>query len=244
MKMNALLHRLLALAGIAMVGLSAPALAIHPLDIGVIGGTGTIGQRIVDEALARGHRVTVFARDPSRVDQDRERLRAVRADALDSAGIATHAAGLDVLVSAVGTGRLADADGSIYLRTAQSLVAALRTLDDRAPRLLVVGGVGSLIAPDGGLVLDRVPAERRPEHLGQKAALDFLRGIDDVKWTYLSPPARIAPGERTGRYRLGDDRLLLDADGAAGISMEDYAVALIDEAESARHVGMRFTVAH
>ena len=84
-----------------------------------------------------------------------------------------------------------------------------------------------------------------PEHLGQKAALDFYRGVDDVQCAYLCPPGRIGPGERTGAYRVGEDDLLTDENGESdAISMEDYAMAVLDEADEPRHVGRRFTVAY
>lgn len=241
--MNVIRHSCMAVvAGVTLLT-SQPLSAATTLDIAVIGGTGTIGQRIVDEALSRGHRVTVIARDPSRLARSHERLAAVAGDALALAP--ESIAGMDVVVSAVGTGRTPGADGSIYLKTAQSLIAALRSLGDAAPRLIVVGGVGSLTRPDGTLVLEHVSEDRRPEHRGQQEALEYYRGIDNLRWTYLSPPAGISPGERSGRYRIGGDALLLDAEGRpATISMEDYAVALIDEAENARHIGQRFTVAH
>jgi uncharacterized protein len=120
----------------------------------------------------------------------------------------------------------------------------LRVLGDAAPRLIVVGGVGSLLDASGRLVLERVPEDRRPEHLGQKEALDFYRTVSDVRWTYVSPPARPTPGERTGVYRTGLDRLVVDDNGESSISMEDYAVALVDEVEQPRHVRQRFTVGY
>jgi len=161
---------------------------------------------------------------------------------LDSSAIARVVRGHDVVISAVGAARAAEPDYSLYRRAAESLVEALRSIGPGAPRLIVVGGVGSLRGPDGRLLLEEVPAERLPEHLGQKAALDFYRDVSDVRWTYVSPPARIAPGERTGVYRTGTEELLVSADGRSEISMEDYAVALIDEAERPQHIRQRFTV--
>ncbi len=113
-----------------------------------------------------------------------------------------------------------------------------------APPLVVVGGVGSLRDAEGRLLLERVPEERRAENVGQKAALDFYRTVSDVRWTYVSPPGRIEPGERCGTYRVGVDELLVGADDVSAISMEDYAVALVDEIETPRHVGRRFTVGY
>lgn len=123
-------------------------------------------------------------------------------------------------------------------------MSELRSLGRRAPRLIVVGGVGSLLDSSGKVVLERVPEDRLPEHEGQRAALDFYRTVSDVRWTYVSPPGRIAPGGRTGAYRLGVDELLVDDNGESSISMEDFAVAVLDEAEQSRHIGRRFTVGY
>ncbi len=229
-----------AAAALSFLSLAA---AAEPLRISVIGG-GMIGQRVVDEALSRGHDVTLIVRSPDRVDDPPAALSLRRGDVTDSEGLVALFRGQDVVVSAVGVARKEDPDYSLYRRAAESLVAALRQLGDAAPRLIVVGGFGSLEHPEGGLMLKRVPTARLPEHLGQKAALDHYRGATGVRWTYVSPPGRIAPGERTGRYRVGDDVMLMEDGGYGSISMEDYAVALIDEAEQARHVGRRFTVAH
>ena len=203
-----------------------------------------IGQRIVSEALHRGHHVTLVVRDPAKVAEAHDRLTVVQGDVLDDVGIVRALESQDVVVSAVGTARAATPDYSLYLAAAESLVTALRSLGSSTPRLIVVGGVGSLFDASGELLLKRVPEDRLPEHQSQLAALDFYRAVSDVRWSYVSPPARIAPGERTGVYRLGDDHLLTDPDGESGISMEDYAVALLDEAEEPAHVGRRFTVGY
>lgn len=220
------------------------AVAGESRSIAVVGGGGMIGQRIVREALDRGHEVRLIARDPARITEKHARLEIVEGDVLDSAGLARLVAGQDVLVSAVGAARASTPDYTLYRRAAESLVTSLRGLGERAPRLIVVGGVGSLEDATGGLLLERVPEERRPEHLGQKAALDFYRAVQDVRWTYLSPPERIAPGERTGAYRTGLDEPVRDAHGQSRISMEDYAVAMIDEVEKPAHIGHRFTVGY
>ena len=167
--------------------------------IAVLGGGGMIGSRIAREALDRGHLVRLVVRDASRVAESHRRMDLVECDVVDPR-LVDHLSGQDVAVSAVGTARAKEHDYSLYLRAAESLVDALRALGAEAPRLIVVGGVGSLRDRSGELLLERVPEDRRPEHLAQKAALDFYRTVSDVSWTYLSPPGRIGPGERTGAY--------------------------------------------
>jgi putative NADH-flavin reductase len=106
-----------------------------------------MGQRIVREALDRGHHVTVIVRDPSRVDAAHERLQLRQGDVLDKAQISR----------------------------------------------LIAGPL---------------------------------------------------PGQRTGVFRLGDDTLIVNDKGESRITMEDYAVAIVNEAENPQHVGRRFTVGY
>ncbi|UQA95288.1 NAD(P)-dependent oxidoreductase [Streptomyces halobius] len=213
--------------------------------IALFGANGTIGSRILNEALQRGHQVTAVVRDPAKITTSHPNLTVTTGDVLDPASVAAVAKGQDVLVSAVGGG-----DGPGHIATikpaAESLVAGLRTLGDAAPRLITVGGAGSLRTPDGTQVWD---ADGLPEFLLQIMhahgdALDFYRTVSDVRWTNLSPAATIAPGERTGTYRTGLDDLVTAADGSSRISAEDYAVALVDEIERPAHIGERFTVGY
>ncbi|MGW1377137.1 NAD(P)-dependent oxidoreductase [Streptomyces sp. NPDC002446] len=213
--------------------------------IALFGAGGAIGSRILHEALQRGHQVTAVVRDPAKITTSHPNLTVTTGDILDPASVAAAAKGRDVLVSAVGGG-----DGPGHIATirpaAESLVAGLRTLGGEAPRLIAVGGAGSLRTPDGKQVWD---AEGLPEFLLQIMhahgdALDFYRSVTDVRWTNLSPAATIAPGERTGGYRTATDDLVTDAEGTSKISTEDYAVALLDEIERPRHIGERFTVGY
>lgn len=212
--------------------------------IALFGAGGTIGQRVLDEALSRGHQVTAVVRDPAGFQRQAPGLTVVAGDVLDPDSVAAVAAGQDVLVSAVGR---KDGPGSQELMApaARSLVEGLRRLGSQAPRLISVGGAGSLETAPGVKVWD---APGLPEWLLQIMhshgdALQVLRTAPDVRWTSLSPAATIEPGERTGTYRTGTEELVTDAEGNSYISAEDYAVALVDEIETPRHIGERFTVA-
>ncbi|GCD37484.1 putative epimerase/dehydratase [Streptomyces chrestomyceticus JCM 4735] len=213
--------------------------------IAIFGANGTIGSRVLDEALRRGHQVTAVVRDPAKITKTDPNLTVTTGDILDPASVAAVAQGQDVVVSAVGGG-----DGPGHIATikpsAESLVAGLRTLGEAAPRLISVGGAGSLRTPDGKQVWD---ADGLPEFLLQIMhahgdALDFYRTVSDVRWTNVSPAALIEPGERTGAYRTALDDLVADAEGVSRISAEDYAVALLDEIEKPQHIGERFTVGY
>jgi putative NADH-flavin reductase len=232
-----------ALLAVLATGLSMQVEAARPLKITVYGGTGNIGQRIVHEALARGDSVTVIVRDPAAATEHDARLTVRQGDVLDSMQVKAAAAGQDVIVCAVSF-RKPKPDYGAYVRAAQSLVGALRSLGPKAPRLIVVGGAGSLTDASGKLVVESMPAAYRGEVLGQKGALDYYRTVSDVQWTYFSPAGSIAPGTRTGKYRLGGDELITDAHGDSRISMEDYAVAVLNEAERPAHVHQRFTIGY
>ncbi|WP_405442723.1 NAD(P)H-binding protein [Streptomyces avidinii] len=218
--------------------------------IALFGATGTIGTRVLHEALRRGHEVTAVVRDPARFpdpDSAGGTAAVVRGDVLDPASVAEAAAGHEVVVSAFGPG---SGDPAALVTAARSLIGGVRSLgtDAPAPRVVVVGGAGSLRTPGGPLVWDEagVPAPVLALMHAHGDALDFLRTVpvEEVRWTCLSPAAQIAPGERTGTYRLGLDGLVVDEEGRSRISTEDFAVALVDEIERDAHAGRRFTVAH
>lgn len=233
------------------------------MQIGVIGATGTIGSRVVTEALGRGHRVTAFSRDAAGIEDHRENVGWASVDVLDAASIAAVLPGLDVLISGFQPGNagtdMADtvarsiADPAVYARAARALLTALES--HPRTRLIVIGGAGSLEAAPGLVradsdellheVLDRIglPREYAAAVRGHRDALNVLRTSNRL-WTYFSPAEEIAPGERTGRFRIGGDQPVLDADGRSRISAEDAAVALVDEAELPRFVQRRFTIGY
>jgi putative NADH-flavin reductase len=226
--------------GLVAVGVGI-AHAANPLSITVYGGTGNIGQRIVREALDRGDTVTVVVRNPSAMAEQLPRLHVVKGDVLDSAEVARTISGSDVVVSAVSF-RKPTPDSAAYRRAGESLVTALRSLGSRAPYLIVVGGAGSLQQPPG--IHFEIPAAWRDEVDGQNDSLAYYRTVGDVRWTYLSPAYMITPGTRSGKFRLGGDQFITDAKGDSRISMEDYAVAVVDEAEKPAHVRRRFTIGY
>ncbi|MGK5636902.1 NAD(P)-dependent oxidoreductase [Streptomyces sp. URMC 126] len=213
------------------------------MRITVFGAAGNAGSTVVAEALSRGHQVTAVVRDPARFDRLPAAAGHRTGDAADPADVARLAAGQDVVVSAVrpAPGRERD----LVTATASLLAGVAGT----GARLLVVGGAGSLTVPGGGrTVLDDpawVPDAWRPIAQASTDQFALVRAAGpDVEWTYVSPPALLENGERTGRYRLGADELLVDADGGSAISYQDFAIALLDEAERPKHRRARFTVAY
>ncbi|WP_068069344.1 NAD(P)-dependent oxidoreductase [Nocardia xishanensis] len=211
------------------------------MRITVFGAAGEVGRRVVAEALARGHEVTAVVRDPERVAGLPTGVRVRTGDAANAEDVETIGAGQDLVITATrpAVGREGDLPGM----TAALLSGAARA----GVRLLVVGGAATLIVPGAeGATLHEMPefpAELRAIAQACADQLAVCRADAAADWTYLSPPAELAPGERTGAYRVGGDELLSDPDGVSRISMEDFAVALLDEAERPAHRGVRFTVA-
>jgi putative NADH-flavin reductase len=203
------------------------------MNIALIGVTGRVGSRLMAELLRRGHQVTGIARDTGKVPSQ-PRLTLKNADAGQPAQLAPWLAGHDAVLSAT---RFATSD-------AATLIAALKQA--RVPRLLVVGGAASLEVAPGRILLDTpgFPAAYRPEAEAGRRFLDTLRGERELDWTFLSPSAEFVPGERTGKFRLDGDRLLTDTNGRSWISMEDYAIAMVDELETPKHPRQRFTVGY
>ena len=213
------------------------------MKLALFGASGTIGQRILREALSRGHTVTAIVRDPSRITEQAPDLRTTVGNILDPKSVADAVAGHDAVVSAFGPGR--DQRVETVAEAVRSLIAGLKAAGVK--RLAFVGGAGSLEVAPGVKVEDTPgwPAEFKGIAHAHTNALDvFRREGSDLDWTFLSPPVLIEPGERTGKFRLGGDQLLTDGQGQSRISAEDYAIALLDEVERPRHIRQRFTVAY
>lgn len=229
--------------GLALLALSVPVLAATPLKVVVFGGTGNIGQRIVAEALARGAMVTVVVRDTAATTLAPDpKLAVVKGDVLDANADEHLIKGATAVVCAVSFRK--PPDPSAYPKAAAALVTALRAQGTAAPHLIFVGGAGSLEVKPGVLLVDSMPVAYRGEVLGQKDALDYLRTVKDAPWTYFSPAGSITRGTRTGKFRLGGDQLIVDAAGNSRISMEDYAVAVLDEIQKPAHLRQRFTIGY
>jgi len=238
----------LALSGVLLSSAAvAQTRAAKPLNIVVYGGSGNIGSRIVNEAAARGHTVAVVDRSP-KPELAPKGVKLVTGDALDPNDIAKNIAGADVLVSSVVVRPAPTAD--FALRVVKSMVAGQRLqTGGKKARLIVVGGASSLYNADGSRIIDRfgtsMPTAMAGEVKASVESLDWLRAeVKDVAWTFFSPAGNIRPGTRTGKFRLGNEQLVVDDKGQSAISMEDYAVALVDEIEKPQFVNKRFTVGY
>jgi putative NADH-flavin reductase len=221
------------------------------LRILIYGATGKVGRPTVTEALNRGHLVTAVSRDPSRITQTHVNLTAVKGDILDTESVANLVADQDVVIISVrgALGRSKDPNDAVPRIAVENVVNALRAMDEAAPRLIHVGGSGSLVVKPGVVYADTLPMIFVPRKLqteieGQVLALEYLRSVTDVDWTYATPAKNFTNGKRTGIFRIGGDQLLESASGRSRISRADFAVALIDEVENAQFIRRRFSVVY
>ena len=216
------------------------------MKIALIGATGYIGSALLAEAVARGHEVTALVSHPEKVPAG-ERVHAVRADVQDAAALEMQLTGMEVVISAFSGHAQQDVYG-YYVRGIESVIAAVKSAagaSAQPPRLLVVGGAGSLDVAPGVQLVDTpaFPAQWKATAEGARQALTLLRAEPALDWTMLSPAAHLEPGERTGQFRLGADQLLVDGEGNSRISVQDFAVAMLDEVERPAHRRARFTAA-
>ncbi|QZP33257.1 NAD(P)-dependent oxidoreductase [Pseudomonas sp. DR48] len=201
--------------------------------IAIIGATGRAGSQLLEEALRRGHSVTAIARDTSKI-APHAGVVARSVDALDAEALQAAIAGHDVVISAAHFATL----------PASAVVGPVKKAGVK--RLLVVGGAGSLLLPDGTRVIDSkgFPAEYKAEANAGAQFLQNLREEKDLDWTFLSPSAEFVEGERTGTFRIGQDDLLVSSAGRSWITFADYAIAMLDEVETPKHSRQRFTVGY
>lgn len=206
------------------------------MKIAIIGASGFVGSRILSEALNRGHEVTAVVTNPDKLPAD-PRLRAVKGDATDSTALTPLLAEHDLVISAFNPGKDESGAGP------RSIIDAAKR--SGVARLLVVGGAGTLEVAPGQRVVDQpdFPQEWKAGALKTAAFLELLSGEAELDWVFISPAAVLAPGERTGKYRVGGERLMTGPDGQSRISIEDYAMAMLDESETPRHSRERFSVA-
>ncbi len=216
------------------------------MKIALIGATGFVGSAVLAELLRRQHEVTAVMRDTTKLVA-RPGVSAVVADAFDPQAVAVAVRGHDAVISAFNPGWNAP---ELYEKFISGSAAIERGVEaSGVKRLLVVGGAGSLFVAPGLQMVDtpdfvnHVPANVIPGALAARDALTRLRSNMVLDWTFLSPAAMLAEGERTGTYRIGGDDLLMTGDQPAGISVADLAIAIADEIEQPRHLRARFTVA-
>src|SRR5580704_14134792 len=204
----------------------------NSMKVALIGASGQAGSRLLAELTRRGHQVTAIARNPEKIATG-PAVTPKKGDVFDLAGLTALLAGHDAVISSV----------HFTVSDPKLLIEAVRASGVR--RYFVVGGAGSLEVAPGVRLVDtpQFPAAYKAEASKGGEFLELLRSDKDLDWTFLSPSAVIAPGERTGKFRLGKDQLLTH-DKGSNISWEDYAIAAVDELEKPAHIRERFTVGY
>lgn len=211
----------------------------------IIGASGFVGSAILNEALSRGYQVRAIVRNPEKVSATNPQLQVIKADIMDENNLVDLLCGEENVISAYNPGW---ANPNIYNETLKGYPTILHA-SKRAgvKRLLIVGGAGTLFVAPNLRVVDSgaIPAEIMDgvKSLGE-FYLNTLMNEKEIDWVFFSPAGNIAPGERTGNYRLGKDDLIVDAQGASNISVEDYAKAMVDELETPAHHNERFTIGY
>lgn len=216
------------------------------MKIALIGATGFVGSTILKEALNRGLEVTAIARHPENI-KPQDHLKVVKSDVMDSDALAKILKGNDVVVSAYNAGWTNPDLYNEFLKGSRSIQDAVKK--SGVKRLITLGGAGSLYVSPGVQLVDtpQFPAEWKPGALSARDYLNELKKEDQLDWTFVSPAIEMNPGtphERRGTYRTGLDNPVFDANNKSIISVEDLAVAIVDEAENPKHIRARFTVAY
>ncbi|SNZ07428.1 NAD(P)-dependent oxidoreductase [Cohaesibacter gelatinilyticus] len=213
------------------------------MKIIIFGARGDVGRRLVKEALMRGHQVTAVVRNESQINDIPSNTNSIIGNVISGENIADLMQGQDLAISAL---RPPDGQEELLVPLTQSI---LKGVEQAAIRAIIVGGAASLKVPNanGHTVLTApnfLPEAVVPIATACQAQFELMQAQDDVDWTYLCPPAMLTPGERKDHYRIGSDTLVVDEDGNSGISMEDFAIAMLDEAENPKHRKQRFTIGY
>ncbi len=212
------------------------------MRLAIYGAAGMLGQRLVKEALDREHHVTALVRNPGKLGLAHERLTERQADARDAADVTAQVAGHDAVVVSISP----RGDGGVegYLQAVDAVRAGCKQAG--VTRLLWVGGAGSLEVSPGELLVNQpgFPEAYKPEALAALEALNRFRTEEGLAWTFASPPIELAPGTRTGKFKLGGDQVLFNAEGQSRISAEDFAYACLYQIEKMGKIRQRFTAAY
>ena len=213
--------------------------------IALIGASGLVGSAILKESLQRGHTVTAIVRNPDKIKLTDPNLLIKKGDVLSEQSVPELISGADVVISAYNPGWTNPNIAEETTRAYNSIIGGVKKA--KIPRLLIVGGAGSLYVAPEKRVMDSglIPESFMP-------AIEALAGVfyglqkeeKEIDWAFFSPAGNISPGERTGKFRMGKDNLIVDPKGESHISVEDYAVAMLNEVEAPEHHRERFTIGY
>ncbi|NNU76725.1 NAD(P)-dependent oxidoreductase [Clostridium estertheticum] len=211
------------------------------MKIVIIGSNGNVGKVILNEAISRNYEITAIVHNQSKYINEHDNLKIIQADAFDEKSLVNAIKGNDLVISAFGP-KPGD-EGSLLVVTKNLINATKKAL---VPRLIAIGGAGSLYVAPGLKLVDSesFPTDWKPIGLAHSGALELYKNENELDWTVLSPAALFETGVRTGKYNIGIDNLIVDEQGESKISFEDYALALVDEVENHKFSRERFTIGY
>ncbi len=215
------------------------------MKVAVIGATGFVGQNLVKELTSRGHQVIAIARNTSTL-ADQAEVTAQQVDVNDVQALATAVSGADVVVSAFNAGWTNPNLYNDFLKGSKDIQQAVKAAG--VNRLIVIGGAGSLFI-DGNQLVDGpdFPADYKAGATAARDYLNIIKAEKELNWSFFSPAIEMHPGittGRTGNYRLGLENPVFNEEGRSILSVQDLAVAIVDEVESNKHAQQRFTAAY
>jgi uncharacterized protein len=211
----------------------------------LIGASGFVGSAILNEALERGNKVKAVVRHPEKITTVHKNLVVKQGDVSFSDTVTEVCKSADAVISAYNPGWKNPAIAEETARVYRAILEGVRKA--KVKRFLVVGGAGSLFISPGKRLMD---AGVMPEFVlpAIRALAEFylndLMAEEVIDWIFFSPAGNLEPGDRTGKFRLGKDDLIINEKGDSRISVRDYAVAMIDELEKPAHHKERFTIGY
>lgn len=214
-------------------------------QVSIIGASGYVGTAILKEALTRNHEVKAIVRHPAKINVEDHHLEIVKGDVMQKNEVCQLIKGSEAVISAYNPGWQ---DPDIYnniLRGYHAIIEGVKAAGVK--RLLIVGGAGRLYIAPGVRLLDSgdIPSHLLNAVKGQAEVYTrLLKSEKELDWAFLSPSANLVPGQRTGIFRTAKDELIIDENGESRISVEDFAVAMLDELEHPKHHREGFTVGY
>ncbi|WP_343564623.1 NAD(P)H-binding protein [Sphingobacterium sp.] len=215
------------------------------MKVAVIGSTGYVGTHLVKELADRNYEVIAIARHTESIPSNGN-ITKVEADINNHEQLINALTGADVVISAFNAGWT---NPNLYEDFTKGALAIQQAVKDAGvKRFIVVGGAGSLLI-DGNRLVDspEFPQEIKPGALAAADYLDTIRKENQLEWTMISPAIEMNPhagGTRTGQYRTGLDSPVFDQEGRSRLSVEDLAVAIVDEIANKQFINKRFTAAY
>ena len=214
--------------------------------VAVIGATGFVGTQVVKELANRGYSVNALARNTSKIEES-ENVKAVTADIYNTSELAEILKGNDAVINAFNPGWTNPNIFEDFLKGAESIEKAVE--ESGVKRFITVGGAGSLYIAENLQLIDtpEFPAEIKPGAEAARQYLEMIKKNENLDWTFFSPAIEMhqgTAGVRKGTYRTALENPVFDEEGRSVLSVEDVAVALVDELENNQFVKQRFTAAY